>query len=212
MEALAKNGESIALLALSHTPSEHRLYEVLLAETAAAKTCIGTFSLRRLMALTGLGSYSTIKRARAGLVAKRSIDCLSVAGGAELQPQQPQGVYLIFSPQEIFDRRRQSGIDPYPKGYRGKIGEAGFNLAIERLAQRHDLSRREAQVALCCAGGLSNSEIAADLFITEQTVKFHLRHVFIKFGVKRRGELISRLLRQGADEELAPARERSEFV
>lgn len=202
----------MALLALSHTPSEHRLYQVLRAETSAAKTCVGTFSLRHLMALTGLGSYSTLRRARAGLLAKRSIDCLSVAGETA-KPQQPaQSVYLVFSPQEVFARRRRDGIEPYPKEYLGKVGDAGFNLAIERLARRHDLSRREAQVALCCSGGLSNAEIAADLFITEQTVKFHLRHVFIKFGVKRRGELISRLLRQGSEEEFTPARGRVEFA
>lgn len=59
----------------------------------------------------------------------------------------------------------------------------------------YDLSRREAQVALCCAEGLTNAEIGDRLCITEQTVKFHMRHLFIKFGVRRRGELISRLLR-----------------
>jgi len=47
---------------------------------------------------------------------------------------------------------------------------------------------------LCCAEGLTNAEIGARLLITEQTVKFHLRNIFVKFGVKRRAELISRLL------------------
>jgi DNA-binding CsgD family transcriptional regulator len=67
----------------------------------------------------------------------------------------------------------------------------------------YNLSRREAQVALCCAEGLTNAEIGARLFVTEQTVKFHMRHLFVKFGVKRRGELISRLLRH--EEGQAPA-------
>jgi DNA-binding CsgD family transcriptional regulator len=42
--------------------------------------------------------------------------------------------------------------------------------------------------------GLTNAEIGLRLLVSEQTVKFHLRHIFIKFGVKRRAELISRLL------------------
>src|SRR5688500_14434668 len=199
MDGQTENGESMALLALSHTPNEHRLYEALLGETAAAGTRVGSFPLRRLMELTGLG-YSTVKRARAGLLAKRSVECLAVAGERR-PPQAPQSVYLVFDPREVFERRRREGLEPYPKEFRGKVGTEGYGLAIERLARRHDLSRREAQVALCCAGGRSNGEIASDLCVSEQTVKFHLRHVFIKFGVKRRGELISRLLRQGPDEE-----------
>ena len=63
------------------------------------------------------------------------------------------------------------------------------------MASGYGLSRREAQVALCCAEGLTNAEIGRKLFITEQTVKFHMRHLFVKVGVRRRGELISRLLR-----------------
>jgi DNA-binding CsgD family transcriptional regulator len=58
------------------------------------------------------------------------------------------------------------------------------------------LSRREAQVALLCMRGLTNADIGRRLRVSEQTVKFHLRHVFIKFGVRRRAELISKLLWQ----------------
>jgi DNA-binding CsgD family transcriptional regulator len=32
--------------------------------------------------------------------------------------------------------------------------------------------------------------------VSEQTVKFHLRNIFAKIGVKRRAELVSRLLRE----------------
>jgi DNA-binding CsgD family transcriptional regulator len=64
------------------------------------------------------------------------------------------------------------------------------------VVERNDLSRREALVILCCALGLSNAEIGARLHISEQTVKSHLRQVFDKFGVKRRTELVSRLLTQ----------------
>jgi len=41
---------------------------------------------------------------------------------------------------------------------------------------------------------MTNAQIGDRLCISEQTVKFHLRHIFIKYGVKRRAELISRLL------------------
>ena len=75
-----------------------------------------------------------------------------------------------------------------------KEGNQFFERAIKRVVANNNLSRREVQVALCCVEGLTNAEIGNRLSVGEQTVKFHLRHIFIKFGVKRRTELISRLL------------------
>jgi DNA-binding CsgD family transcriptional regulator len=184
--------DAMALLKLSHTPVEHDLYMAMLKETHAANTNVGAFSIRRLMSLTGLNSYSTIRRGRAGLIAKLSIDCLTVAGQNKLL--WADVVYMVFNPEEIFQRRQKAGIQEIPSEFKRHADRPSFAGVIERVAERHDLSRREAQVALCCAEGLSNAEIGEKLFITEQTVKFHLRHIFIKFGVKRRAELIARLL------------------
>jgi DNA-binding CsgD family transcriptional regulator len=185
---------AIALLALSHSPVEQALYEALRAAAGGGATCVGGLSLRRLLELTGLGSYTTLRRARAGLVAKLSIDCKRTA--ADDGGEEGVGcVYLVYGPEEIFERRRAAGIELYPKEYQSHARGEGFVPALERVVNGYDLSRREAQVALCCAEGMSNAEIGDRLCITEQTVKFHMRHLFIKFGVRRRGELISRLLR-----------------
>lgn len=187
---------AIALLALSHSPVEQALYEALRTATGGEVSSVGSLSLRRLLELTGLGSYTTLRRARAGLVAKLSIDCKRVAaddGGSG--EEQAGSFYLVYGPEEIFERRLAAGLDPYPKEYRSHARGEGFVPALERVVSGYDLSRREAQVALCCAEGLTNAEIGDRLCITEQTVKFHMRHLFIKFGVRRRGELISRLLR-----------------
>jgi DNA-binding CsgD family transcriptional regulator len=147
------------------------------------------------MMLTGFTSFSAIRRARAGLLKKLSIErCDENDYGDSSRTHET--VYFVFSPAEIFARRRAAGIDPYPKDMEAHKAKAAFGQAIERLLARHNLSRRETQVALCCAEGLTNAEIGQKLSIGEQTVKFHLRHVYIKFGVRRRAELISRLLLQ----------------
>jgi DNA-binding CsgD family transcriptional regulator len=184
-----------ALLALSHSPVEQALYEALREATSDGRASrVGSLSLRRLLELTGLGSYTTLRRARAGLVATLSIDC--TRGLADDGTEEQAGsFYLVYDPEEIFERRRAAGLDPYPKEYRSHARGEGFAPALERVAGGYDLSRREAQVALCCAEGLTNAEIGDRLCITEQTVKFHMRHLFIKLGVRRRAELISRLLR-----------------
>src|SRR5215204_3527480 len=188
-----------ALLALSHSPVEQALYEALRDATGGdGASSVRSLSLRRLLVLTGLGSYTTLRRARAGLIAKLSIDCKRVAAddGAE---EGAGSFYLVYGPEEIFERRRAAGLEPYPKEYRSHARGVGFDSALERVVNGYDLSRREAQVALCCAEGMTNGEIGDRLCITEQTVKFHMRHLFIKFGVRRRGELISRLLRHEDD-------------
>jgi LuxR family maltose regulon positive regulatory protein len=56
-------------------------------------------------------------------------------------------------------------------------------------AQSDDkLSRREREILQLVADGLSNKEIAGKLFISEVTVKVHLRHIYEKLGVRNRME------------------------
>ena len=62
----------------------------------------------------------------------------------------------------------------------------------ERLATR-GVSGREAEVVGAVLEGLRNAEIASRLFITEWTVKDHLKHVFSKLGVNSRSGLLKAL-------------------
>jgi DNA-binding NarL/FixJ family response regulator len=48
------------------------------------------------------------------------------------------------------------------------------------------LTRRELQILRLARDGVGNKEIARDLWITEQTVKFHLSNVYRKLGVSNR--------------------------
>ena len=55
------------------------------------------------------------------------------------------------------------------------------------------VSGREAEVVSGVLQGRRNSEIAAELFISEYTVKDHLKHTFRKLSVASRGELLRTL-------------------
>jgi len=192
-QASSKGERLMGLLALSHTPTEHELYEAMLAETQAVGGRAASFSLRRLMELTGLSSYSTVRRALRGLVIKLSIESQVDNQGGK---RGDGSTFFIYYPEEIFDRRLNSGLAPYPKEAEGFEKSSSNSFAIKQIIQNQSLSRREAQVALLCMRGLTNAEIGVRLCVSEQTVKFHLRHIFIKFGVRRRAELISKLLMQ----------------
>jgi DNA-binding NarL/FixJ family response regulator len=51
-----------------------------------------------------------------------------------------------------------------------------------------NLTAREHEILRWVAAGASNSAIARELFVTEQTVKFHLSNVYRKLGVANRTE------------------------
>jgi DNA-binding NarL/FixJ family response regulator len=56
------------------------------------------------------------------------------------------------------------------------------------------LSAREIEVMSLIAGGHTNGEIAAHLFLAEKTVKNHVRRIYSKLGVHNRPAAIAQWL------------------
>jgi DNA-binding CsgD family transcriptional regulator len=68
---------------------------------------------------------------------------------------------------------------------------------LSKLATRvppQRLTETEGRIAALIARGQTNREVAAAMFVTENTVQTHVRHIFQKLSVRSRTELAARLL------------------
>ncbi len=76
-------------------------------------------------------------------------------------------------------------VEVSEKGDCGKFSE-------EKLMQ-YDLSEREIEVLNFIAQGYKNSEIAEKLFVSRNTIKTHIKNIYIKLDVKNRVEALKRV-------------------
>jgi DNA-binding CsgD family transcriptional regulator len=83
-----------------------------------------------------------------------------------------------------------------------ELGSPGWaeqaHAELSRLGARRpvadgDLTASEQRAAELAAGGMSNKQIARELFVTVHTVEVHLSRAYAKLGVSSRGQLAARL-------------------
>jgi DNA-binding NarL/FixJ family response regulator len=115
-------------------------------------------------------------------------------GDAEIQRALEAGAqgYMLKS------MPRKQLVEVIRKVYAGKKHippEVVVHLA-EHLSDEA-LSKREIEVLQKIAGGNRNSDIAALLFISEETVKGHIKHIMEKLGANDRTEAVAIGLRRG---------------
>lgn len=75
---------------------------------------------------------------------------------------------------------------------------AGFQqLSSQVTDSKNLLTSRELELLQLLAEGFSNKIIAERLFISENTVKYHIKNILQKFGVQNRTEAVALAMRQG---------------
>src|SRR5438067_394911 len=94
-------------------------------------------------------------------------------------------------------RKPKSGAKKAPKVGDAKKSRITVLIADDHSVVRETLSEREIDVLKLMAQGKSNKEIGSALFISEGTVKSHVKAIFAKMNVISRTEAVANATRRG---------------
>jgi DNA-binding CsgD family transcriptional regulator len=91
------------------------------------------------------------------------------------------------------------GNEVMPNMWRDEDGWPPDRIAVrrQRALDEWEVSAREYDVLLLIVEGLINREIGKRLFISEETVKTHVRRLFWKLDVRNRAHLVAQAFRRG---------------
>jgi DNA-binding CsgD family transcriptional regulator len=81
------------------------------------------------------------------------------------------------------------GAELWAERARVELRASGQTARRRVAATRDQLTEQELQIAHFVAQGLSNREVAAQLFLSPRTIAAHLRNIFRKLGITSRTEL-----------------------
>jgi DNA-binding CsgD family transcriptional regulator len=110
---------------------------------------------------------------------------------ARAQLRTAHGMFAEFGMQAFADRARR------------ELRATGETVRRRAPTTRGELTPQEAQIARLARSGLSNPEIAAQLFLSAHTVQYHLGKVFTKLAITSRHQLQQALPDKGNDGPMA---------
>ncbi|HET7378887.1 MAG TPA: helix-turn-helix transcriptional regulator, partial [Gaiellales bacterium] len=88
------------------------------------------------------------------------------------------------------DLFRSLGTTPWEQRAEGELRATGETARKRDPSTLDQLTPQELQIAGLVADGLTNREIADQLFLSPRTIDYHLRKVFSKLGIASRTELV----------------------
>ncbi len=144
--------------------------------------------------MPGLNGIETLVSIRSAYPEARVIMLTTFEGDVEIQRALEAGArgYLLKSmpPKELAEAIRQvhAGKKQVPPAVAAHLAE---HMGDE------DLTGREIEVLVQVAAGHRNRDIGERLFISEETVKVHLRHIMEKLGARDRTQAVSIAIRRG---------------
>ena len=172
----------------------------LVAEAASGREAISSYREHRPdvtlmdLRLPDIGGIEAMIAIRSDFPSARVIMLTTFEGDAEIQralEAGAQGYMLKSMPRKQLVemiRRVNTGRKQIPPEVAAHLAE---HFGSEQL------SKREIEVLEKIAGGNRNSDIAELLFISEETVKGHIKHIMEKLGAGDRTEAVAIAIRRG---------------
>ncbi|MDQ1496312.1 MAG: hypothetical protein QOG69_2795 [Actinomycetota bacterium] len=92
------------------------------------------------------------------------------------------------------------GADGFAERTARELGATGGRVRKQTTGRPVQLTARESQIARLAGDGLSNPDIAAQLFMSRRTVEYHLGKVFTKLAISSRNQLHGVLANSSSNE------------
>lgn len=173
---------------------------LIVAQAANGGEAIETFRLHRPditlmdLRLPDVSGIDALVRIRAEFAEARVIMLTTFEGDVEIQRALKAGArgYLLKStpPNQLVETIR-----------RVHSGKKGIPIDIAAHLAEHvsdeELTERETEVLRHVAEGNRNRDIAEKLFISEETVKVHVKHIMDKLGASDRTQAVAIAVRRG---------------
>ena len=87
------------------------------------------------------------------------------------------------------DGFEEIGAEPWAERTRGELRASGETARRRGPDVASTLTPQERQIAAMVGQGLTNKEVAAQLYLSPRTIDAHMRNVFAKLGISSRREL-----------------------
>ena len=107
--------------------------------------------------------------------------------------------------QTAFDLFLDIGASGFAERARVELAATGTRPRKRTIGHEGALNPQESHIARLATHGMTNREIAAQLFLSASTIEYHLAHVFQKLGVTSRRDLVI-VLPEPASDQLHEAR------
>ena len=156
------------------------------AATGDAAGALGAFAAAKACLVDGTSplALATVRLALA--------ECLATRGDAPAAVAEARAARATFD--RLGARPSRDRADALLRGW----GDTGRTRPRDATAAVGSLTRREGEVLDAVARGLTNAEIADDLFISPKTVEHHVGRVLAKLGVRSRAEAAALSVRAAA--------------
>jgi PAS domain S-box-containing protein len=157
-------------------------------ETVTALSAFSQFRRRSLFAREGFKSYGAVPLITRG----KLLGALEVYHRSSLAPDQEWVDFL-----DALGSVAAIAIDNAAMQDKLRRAQTGLGLQRRAPAPPRDLSRLEMQIVRMAVEGRTNREIATEVHLSQNTVKFHMRQIFQKSGASNRTELAHQVAKEG---------------